>query len=81
MADNNFESKASTVGMIQNFYQFDSLADEDPNIHLPKFLQIYSTFKMSTIIDDAITLRLFPFILKVSTYRWLISLVPGLIKT
>lgn len=35
---NNFKIKTSTIGMIHNSSQFDSLADEDPNTHLSKFL-------------------------------------------
>lgn len=53
---NNYEIKASTIGMIQNSCKFNGLIDEDPNAHLLKFLQIYSTFKISTVTDDMIKL-------------------------
>ncbi|XP_039116475.1 uncharacterized protein LOC120251891 [Dioscorea cayenensis subsp. rotundata] len=78
---NNFEIKASTIGMIQNSVQFDGLADEDPHAHLSRFLQICSTFKINSVSDDAIRLRLFPFSLRGAAYRWLTSLAPGSITT
>ncbi|XP_039123412.1 uncharacterized protein LOC120260032 [Dioscorea cayenensis subsp. rotundata] len=71
---NNFEIKASTIGMIQNSVQFDGLADEDPHAHLARFLQICSTFKIKLVSDDAIRLRLFPFSLRDAAYGWLTSL-------
>ncbi|XP_039140513.1 uncharacterized protein LOC120277728 [Dioscorea cayenensis subsp. rotundata] len=67
--------------MIQNSVQFDGLADEDPHAHLARFLQICSTFKINSVSDDAIRLRLFPFSLRGAVYRWLTSLAPGSITT
>ena len=78
---NNFKIKASTIGMIQNLVQFFGLADEDPHAHLSCFLQICSTFKINSVSDDAIRLRLFPFSLRGAAYRWLTSLAPGSITT
>ncbi|XP_039118786.1 uncharacterized protein LOC120254831 [Dioscorea cayenensis subsp. rotundata] len=78
---NNFEIKASTMGMVQNSVQFDGLADEDPHAHFSRFLQICSTFKINSVSDDAIRLRLFPFSLRGEAYRWLTSLAPGSITT
>ncbi|XP_039123368.1 uncharacterized protein LOC120259985 [Dioscorea cayenensis subsp. rotundata] len=78
---NNFEIKASTIGMVQNSIQFDGLADEDPHAHLSRFLQICSTFKINSVSADAIRLRLFPFSLRGAAYRWLTSLAPGSITT
>ncbi|XP_039117905.1 uncharacterized protein LOC120253697 [Dioscorea cayenensis subsp. rotundata] len=78
---NNFEIKASTIGMVQNSVQFDGLADEDPHAHLSRFLQICSTFKINSVSDDAIRLRLFPFSLRGAAYKWLTSLAPGSITT
>ena len=66
---NNFEIKASTIGMIQNSVQFDGLADEDLHAHLSRFLQICSTFKINSVSDDAIRLRLFLFNLRGAVYR------------
>ena len=78
---NNFEIKASTIGMMQTSVQFDGLADEDPHAHLSRFLQICSTFKINSVSDDAVRLRLFPFSLRGAAYRWLTSLSPGSIRT
>lgn len=66
---NNFEIKASTIGMIQNSVKFDGLADEDPHAHLSRYLQIYYTFKINSVSDDKIRLRLFPFSLRRAAYR------------
>lgn len=65
---NNFEIKATTNGMIQNYVQFDKLADEDLDAHLYCFLQICSTFKINSVSDDAIRFRLFPFSLRGVAY-------------
>ena len=40
-----------------------------------------STFKVNGVSDDAIRLRLFPFSLRGSSYRWLTSLLTSSIKT
>lgn len=74
---NNFEIKASTIGMIHNSVQFDGLADEDPHAHLSSFLHIYSTFKIIFVSSNVIRLRLFPFTLRGVAYRWLTLLDPG----
>ncbi|XP_039117937.1 uncharacterized protein LOC120253705 [Dioscorea cayenensis subsp. rotundata] len=67
--------------MIQNSVQFDGLADEDPHADLARFIQICSTFKINSVSDDAIRLRLFPFSLRGATYRWFTSLAPWSITT
>jgi len=72
---------ARPIGIIQNTVQFDELADEDPNEHLSRFLQMCSTFKVNGMSDDAARLCLFLFSLRGAAYRWLTSLVSGSIKT
>ena len=64
IATNNFEIKLSIIQMVQQFVQFDGLQDEDPNAHIANFLEVYDTFKINGAIDDAIRLRLFPFLLR-----------------
>ncbi|XP_039129016.1 uncharacterized protein LOC120265193 [Dioscorea cayenensis subsp. rotundata] len=81
MPANNFEIKVSTIGMIQNSVQFDGLADEDPHAHLSCFFQICSIFKINSVSDDAIRLRLFPFSLRGAEYRWLTFLALKSITT
>ena len=78
---NNFEIKSSTIRMIQNSIQFGGLVDEDPHSHLSRFLQICSTFKINSVSNDAIRLRLFTFSLRGAAYRWLTSLARGSITT
>ena len=50
------------------------MQDEDPNVHIANFLDIYDTFKINKVLDYAIRLRLFPFSLKGRTKQWLASL-------
>ncbi|KAK5818852.1 hypothetical protein PVK06_023798 [Gossypium arboreum] len=81
VAANNFELKPNTIQMIQQFFQFDGLQDEDPNAHLAHFLEFCDTFKINGISDDAIHLRLFPFSLRNKAKQWLNSLPRGSITT
>ncbi|KAK5811220.1 hypothetical protein PVK06_026544 [Gossypium arboreum] len=78
---NNFELKPNTIQMIQQFVQFDGLQDEDPNAHLANFLEFCDTFKINGVSDDAIHLRLFPFLLRNKAKQWLNSLPRGSITT
>ncbi|KAK5841829.1 hypothetical protein PVK06_004152 [Gossypium arboreum] len=77
VAANNFELKANTIQMIQQFVQFDGLQDEDPNTHLANFLEFCDTFKINGVSDDAIRLWLFPFSLRNKAKQWLNSLPRG----
>ncbi|KAA3466633.1 RING-H2 finger protein ATL63 [Gossypium australe] len=64
IAKNNFEIKSNTIQKVQQYVQFDGLQDEDSNAHLAHFLEICNTFNINSVIDDAISLRLFPFSLR-----------------
>ena len=66
--------------MIQNLVQFHGLLSEDPNLHLPYFLDICDMFKVNGVPDDAIRLRLFSFSLKNRAREWLNSLPTGSIS-
>ncbi|KAK5770410.1 hypothetical protein PVK06_046560 [Gossypium arboreum] len=81
VATNNFELKPITIQMIQQFFQFDGLQDEDPNTHLANFLEFCDTFKINGVSNDAIRLRLFPFSLRNKAKQWLNSLSRGSITT
>ncbi|KAK5775910.1 hypothetical protein PVK06_043866 [Gossypium arboreum] len=74
---NNFELKPNTIQMMQQFVQFDSLQDKDPNNHLANFLEFCDTFKINGVSDDSIRLRLFPFSLRNKVKLWLNSLPRG----
>ncbi|KAA3482133.1 RING-H2 finger protein ATL63 [Gossypium australe] len=81
IAANNFELKPNTIQMVQQYVQFDSLQDEDPNTHLTNFLDICDTFNINGTIDDVIRLRLFSFSLRSKAKQWLNSLPGGFITT
>ncbi|KAA3461160.1 protein kinase 2B, chloroplastic-like [Gossypium australe] len=36
--------------MVQQYFQYDRLQDEDPNIHLANFLEICDTFKINGVV-------------------------------
>ena len=63
IANNNFEIKPSIIQMVQN-NQFGGLQGEDPYAHILTFLNVCATFKINGVTDDAIRLRLFPFLVK-----------------
>uniref|UniRef100_A0A803P9R1 Uncharacterized protein n=1 Tax=Cannabis sativa TaxID=3483 RepID=A0A803P9R1_CANSA len=63
IAANNFELKHALINLVKH-NQFGGLATEDPNIHLPIFLEVCATVKMNDVTDDAIRLGLFPFSLR-----------------
>lgn len=43
---------------------WEGLSQKNPNVHIPKFLEICNTFKHNRVTDDTFCLRLFPFSLK-----------------
>ena len=78
---NNFEIEPAIIQMIQQTVQFEGLSQEDPNLHIANFLEIYDTFKHNGVTDDAIRLRLFPFSLRDKSKVWLNCLPPSIITT
>ena len=46
-------------------------ANEDASTHLQEFLELYSTFVIKGVSQDAIRLRLFPFSLLGRAKQWL----------
>ncbi|KAG9444524.1 hypothetical protein H6P81_015864 [Aristolochia fimbriata] len=78
---NNFDIKPQAIAMLQNHYQFSGLANEDPNEHLERFLNLCATFKYNGVSDDSIRLRLFKFTLAGRAKTWLNTLPAGSIVT
>ncbi|KAJ8633022.1 hypothetical protein MRB53_026358 [Persea americana] len=78
---NSFKIKPGTIQMLHNSVQFGGLPNNDPNEHLISFLEICDTFKCHGISEEAIRLRLFPFILRDKAKSWPHSLPPGSITT
>ena len=54
--------------------QYGGLPHEDPNVHLPTFMEIADTVKMNGVTEDVIKLWLFPFSLRDKAKVWLQSL-------
>ena len=69
------------IQMIQSTVQFSGYVHDDPNAHISNFLELYDTFKINGVSDDAIRLRLFSFSLRDKAKSWLHSLPVGSITT
>ena len=59
--------------MVQN-NQFGGLRGEDPYAHILTFLNVCATFKINSVTDDAIRLRLFSFLVRDKVQLWLAKL-------
>ena len=69
---NNFEIKHGLIQMVQQV-QFVGENLEDPNEHLANFVEICDTIKINGVSEDAIRMRLFPFLLRDKAKVWLNS--------
>jgi hypothetical protein len=58
--DGSFELKPALINMVQQS-PFCDKASEDANAHLQHFLEIYITFTIRGVTQDAVCLRLLPF--------------------
>ena len=77
---NNFELRLALVSMVQQM-SFGGSPIEDPNLHLPIFLEVCDTLKLNRVSTDAICLCLFLFSLKEKAPAWLHSLPSDSITT
>ena len=64
MQVNNFNIKSTMIQMIQVTVQFSRHVQDDPNIHISNFFELYDAFKINRMSDDATRLRLFSFSLR-----------------
>jgi hypothetical protein len=71
-ADTHFELKPALIKMVQAS-PFFGKAHEDANAHLQHFLQIWSTFTIKGVTQEAICLRIFPFSLLGKAKQWFYS--------
>ncbi|KAG9444826.1 hypothetical protein H6P81_016166 [Aristolochia fimbriata] len=78
---NKFEIKPQILSMMQNNYQCGGLSNADPNEHIERFLELCDTFKFEDVTNEAVWLRLFPFILRDSAKSWLSTLPLDSIRT
>jgi hypothetical protein len=70
--DGSFELKLALINMVQQS-PFYAKASEDANAHLQHFLEIYSTFTIQGVTQDAVRLRIFPFSLLGKAKQWFFS--------
>ena len=69
VGDNGFKLKPALINMVQAS-QFCGKAHEDASAYLQHFLEICSTFTIKGVTQDAILLRLFPFLLLGKAKQW-----------
>ncbi|KAG9439984.1 hypothetical protein H6P81_020149 [Aristolochia fimbriata] len=77
----NQEGELSELFLDEQIYQISGLANEDPNDHLERFLDLCATFKYNGVSDDAVRLRLFKFTLAGRAKTWMNTLPAGSIAT
>lgn len=77
----HFDIKPAIIQMVENTIQFNGLSYEDPNSHITNFLKTCNTFKHIGVTNDAICMKLFPFLLKDKYKIWLNFLATGTITT
>jgi hypothetical protein len=70
--DGSFELKPALINKMQQS-PFYGKASEDANAHLQHFFEIYSTFTIRGVTQDAIRLRLFSFSLLGKVKQWFYS--------
>ena len=79
--DRSFSISPALIQLILEGPSFHGLPDEDPSEHIDAFLELYDTFKIENVPDEAIKLRLFPLTLKDRAKKWLLNLPRGSITT
>ena len=77
---NNFELKLTLINIVQQ-QQFGGSPIEDPNRHVPNFLQLCGTIKMNGVDHNVIKLKIFPFSLRDKARNWFNNLMSGSIDT
>ncbi|XP_047964692.1 uncharacterized protein LOC125209127 [Salvia hispanica] len=77
---NHFELKPGLLNMAEA-NAFGGKANEDPNKHLTKFIQICNTVKLNGVRDEQIRLRLFSFSLRDDARDWYDNMGPGSVRT
>jgi hypothetical protein len=70
--DGSFELKLALINMVQQS-PFCGKALKDTNAHLQHFLEIYSTFTIRGVAQDAVHLCVFPFSLLGKAKQWFYS--------
>ena len=77
---NNFELKSVTLQMLQNIL-LHGLPNENPNMHLTNFIEVYGTLKYNGVTEEALRLRLFSLSLGDRAKHWLTSQPPDSITS
>ncbi|CAL9005375.1 unnamed protein product, partial [Prunus brigantina] len=74
----NYELKSSHLNMLPSFY---GLPNEDPLTHIKDIFNVVSSFPLTSVTEDQLRMRVFPYTLKDKAKYWLNSLKPGSLTT
>ena len=59
-----FELKRVMFQMLQTVDQFSGMPTEDPHLHLRLFMEVSDSFKIASVTEDALRLKLFSYSLR-----------------
>lgn len=77
----HFKFESITFQNLQVIGQYLGVEIDDSYLHLREKIQVVSNFKIPRVIDDAFSLRLFPYFIRGRVGSWLNFLEPNSIAT
>ncbi|KAL6582327.1 hypothetical protein OROMI_006341 [Orobanche minor] len=72
----NFQIRPDVINLFSNNNSFYGRTDENPYLHINRFVEVCGNFKYPNVNDEAIKMRLFVHTLKDRAREWLDTLPP-----